>query len=34
MQLLGSTKNDVDQDKNDENAPKLESIEVALFSSL
>ena len=34
IQLLGGTKKDVDKDKNDENAPKLESIEVALFSSL
>ena len=26
--LLGSTKKDVDQDKNGENIPKLESVEV------
>ena len=30
MRLLGSTKKDVDTDKNSENAPKLESIEVVL----
>ena len=30
MRLLGSTKKDVDADKNSENAPKLESIEVVL----
>ena len=30
MRLLGSTKNVVDKDKNGENAPKLESIEVVL----
>ena len=29
MKLLGSTKNDVDQDK-DENVRKLESVEVVL----
>ena len=29
MKLLGSTKNDVDQDK-DENVQKLESVEVIL----
>ena len=29
MKLLGSTKNDVDQDK-DENVQKLESVEVVL----
>ena len=30
MKLLGSTKKDVDSDKNSENAPKLESVEVVL----
>ena len=30
MKLLGSTKKDVDSDKNGENVPKLESIEVVL----
>ena len=30
MRLLGSTKKDVDSDKNSENVPKLESIEVVL----
>ena len=30
MKLLGSTKEDVDQDKDGENMPKLESVEVAL----
>ena len=30
MKLLGSTKKDVDADKNSENVPKLESIEVVL----
>ena len=30
MRLLGSTKKDVDQDKNGEDVPKLESVEVAL----
>ena len=30
MKLLGSTKKDVDSDKNGENAPKLESVEVVL----
>ena len=30
MKLLGSTKKDVDSDKNNENVPKLESVEVAL----
>ena len=30
MKLLGSTKKDVDSDKNSENVPKLESIEVVL----
>ena len=29
MKLLGSTKNDIDQDK-DENVQKLESVEVVL----
>ena len=30
MKLLGSTKKDVDQDKDGENMPKLESVEVVL----
>ena len=30
MKLLGSTKKDVDSDKNHENVPKLESVEVVL----
>ena len=30
MRLLGSTKKDVDSDKNSENVPNLESVEVAL----
>ena len=30
MRLLGSTKKDVDSDKNNENVPKLESFEVVL----
>ena len=30
MELLGSTKKDVDQDKNGEDVPKLESVEVVL----
>ena len=30
MKLLGSTKKDVDKDKNGENVPKLESVEVVL----
>ena len=30
MKLLGSTKNNVDKDKNSENVPKLESVEVVL----
>ena len=30
MKLLGSTKKDLDKDKNSENVPKLESVEVAL----
>ena len=33
MRLLGSTKKDVHADKNSENVPKLESIEV-YFSAL
>ena len=28
MKLLGSTKNDVEQDRDEENVPKLESVEV------
>ena len=28
MKLLGSTKKDVDQDKDGQNVPKLESVEV------
>ena len=28
MRLLGSSKKDVNQDKNGENVPKLESVEV------
>ena len=31
MKLLASTKKDVDTDKDDESAPKLESVEVVLF---
>ena len=31
MRLLGSTKKDVDKDKDGANKPKLESIEVVLF---
>ena len=31
MKLLGSTKEDVDSDKNSENVPKLESVEVVLL---
>ena len=31
MKLLGSTKKDVDSDKNSENEPKLESVEVVLI---
>ena len=31
MKLLGSTKKDVDKDKNGENVPKLESVEVVLM---
>ena len=30
MRLLGSTKKDVDKNKNGENVPKLESVEVVL----
>ena len=30
MKLLGSTKKDVNSDKNSENLPKLESVEVVL----
>ena len=30
MRLLGGTKKDLDADKNSENVPKLESIEVVL----
>ena len=30
MKLLGSTKTDVDSDKNSENVPKLETVEVVL----
>ena len=30
MKLLGSTKKDVDSDKNSENVPKLEPVEVVL----
>ena len=30
MKLLGSTKKDVDQDKDGEDVPKLESVEIAL----
>ena len=30
MKLLGSTKKDVDADKNSKNVPKLESVEVVL----
>ena len=30
MKLLGGTKKDVDADKNSENVPKLESVEVVL----
>ena len=30
MRLLGSIKKDVDSDKNSENVPKLESVEVVL----
>ena len=30
MKLLGSAKNDADQDKSSENVPKLETVEVVL----
>ena len=30
MKLLGSTKKDVNADKNSENVPKLESVEIFL----
>ena len=30
MELLGSAKNDADQDKDSENVPKLETVEVVL----
>ena len=30
VKLLGSTKKDIDQDKNGEDVPKLESVEVVL----
>ena len=30
MKLLGSTKKDIDKDKNGENVPKLKSVEVVL----
>ena len=33
MKLLGSTKKVVDKDKNGENVPKLESVEVVLIHS-
>ena len=32
MELLGSTKKDVDQDKDGEDMPKLESVEVVLVN--
>ena len=32
IRLLGSTKKDVDKDKDGENVPKLESVEVALVT--
>ena len=31
MKLLGSTKKEIDKDKNGENVPKLESVEVAII---
>ena len=31
MKLLGSAKKEIDQDKNGENVPKLESVEVVLI---
>ena len=33
MTLLGSTKKEVDEDKDGENVPKLESVEVVLVHS-
>ena len=33
MKLLGSTKKDVDQDKEGEDVPKIESVEVVLVRS-
>ena len=33
MKLLGSTKNIADKDKNSENVPKLESVEVVLVNT-
>ena len=33
MKLLGSTKNIADNDKNSENVPKLESVEVVLVNT-
>ena len=33
MKLLGSTKNDVDKDKDGEDVPKLESVEVVLVNN-
>ena len=33
MKLLGSTKEDVDSDKNSENVPELESAEIVLVPS-
>ena len=32
MKLLGSTRKDVDQDKDEEDVPKLESVEVVLVN--
>ena len=34
MRLLGSTKKVVDKDKNGENVPKLESVEVLVHCNL
>ena len=34
MKLLGSTKKDVDSDKNSEDVPKLESVEVEVHCNL
>ena len=34
MKLLGSTKKDFDKDKNGEDVPKLESVEVVLVQSI